>query len=201
MRRKTPGPSSLPNAPIDLTPLLDVIFIFLFVVMIGYALTAEKAGAAAAEEVAAARAETARAEEALRLAEEELAKDRQEIVEKEALAAAYEDRIRDYEGQVIGEVVKIVTISGSYDREDSKRREVTVMLNGSAPVIFSITPDTMDGSFSRIRRMLEDYIGMFAESDRTVIVFSVNSRNIQHRDKLRLDAMIDEFTEAYSFVY
>ena len=80
MRRKNPGPSSLPNAPIDLTSLLDVIFIFLFVVMIGYALTAQKA-----EEAAAVRAETAEAEaleagkeaaeaaEALKAAEEELA--------------------------------------------------------------------------------------------------------------------------------
>ena len=41
MQRKNPGSSSQPNAPIDLTPLLDVIFIFLFVVIIAYAAEAQ----------------------------------------------------------------------------------------------------------------------------------------------------------------
>lgn len=208
MRRKNPGPSSLPNAPIDLTSLLDVIFIFLFVVMIGYALTAQKA-----EEAAAARVETAEAEaleagkeaaeaaEALKAAEEALAEAGQDLKEQRALAAAYEDRVRDYEGQVIGERVKIVTISGSYDGEDSKLREVLVMLNGESPVSFSVTPDTQDRAFERIRRMVREYIEMFDESDRTVVVISVNSTGIQRRDRQRLDVMIDEFTTEYSFVY
>ncbi len=208
MRRKNPGPSSLPNAPIDLTSLLDVIFIFLFVVMIGYALTAQKA-----EEAAAARVETAEAEaleagkkaaeaaEALKKAEEALAEAGQDLKEQRALAAAYEDRVRDYEGQVIGERVKIVTISGSYDGDDSKIREMLVMLNGESPVSFSVTPDTQDRAFERIRRMVREYIEMFDESDRTVVVISVNSTGIQRRDRQRLDVMIDEFTTEYSFVY
>ncbi|MEE3457859.1 MAG: hypothetical protein VZQ82_07450 [Lachnospiraceae bacterium] len=208
MRRKNPGPSSLPNAPIDLTSLLDVIFIFLFVVMIGYALTAQKA-----EEAAAARVETAEAEaleagkeaaeaaEALKKAEEAFAEAGQDLKEQRALAAAYEDRVRDYEGQVIGERVKIVTISGSYDGDDSKIREMLVMLNGESPVSFSVTPDTQDRAFERIRRMVREYIEMFDESDRTVVVISVNSTGIQRRDRQRLDVMIDEFTTEYSFVY
>ncbi|MBR7016162.1 MAG: hypothetical protein IKI12_06940 [Lachnospiraceae bacterium] len=208
MRRKNPGPSSLPNAPIDLTSLLDVIFIFLFVVMIGYALTAQKA-----EEAAEARVETAEAEaleagkeaaeaaEALKKAEEALAEAGQDLKEQRALAAAYEDRVRDYEGQVIGERVKIVTISGSYDGDDSKIREMLVMLNGESPVSFSVTPDTQDRAFERIRRMVREYIEMFDESDRTVVVISVNSTGIQRRDRQRLDVMIDEFTTEYSFVY
>ena len=208
MRRKNPGPSSLPNAPIDLTSLLDVIFIFLFVVMIGYALTAQKAEAdalARAEEAEAAAgaafSEAEAANEALAAAENALAAAEARLAKEEALAAAYEDRVRDYEGQVIGERVKIVTISGSYDREDSKNREVRVMLSGEAPVLFTITPDTMENSYSRIRRMLREYIETFDESDRTVVVFSVNSARIQRRDKQRLDAMIEEFTKEYSFVY
>ena len=208
MRRKNPGPSSLPNAPIDLTSLLDVIFIFLFVVMIGSALMAQKA-----EEAAAARVETAEAEaleagkeaaeaaEALKKAEEALAEAGQDLKEQRALAAAYEDRVRDYEGQVIGERVKIVTISGSYDGDDSKIREMLVMLNGESPVSFSVTPDTQDRAFERIRRMVREYIEMFDESDRTVVVISVNSTGIQRRDRQRLDVMIDEFTTEYSFVY
>lgn len=208
MRRKNPGPSSLPNAPIDLTSLLDVIFIFLFVVMIGYALTAQKAEEAAAARVKTAEAEAleagkeaAEAAEALKKAEEALAEAGQDLKEQRALAAAYEDRVRDYEGQVIGERVKIVTISGSYDGDDSKIREMLVMLNGESPVSFSVTPDTQDRAFERIRRMVREYIEMFDESDRTVVVISVNSTGIQRRDRQRLDVMIDEFTTEYSFVY
>lgn len=208
MRRKNPGPSSLPNAPIDLTSLLDVIFIFLFVVMIGYALTAQKAEEAAEARVKTAEAEAleagkeaAEAAEALKKAEEALAEAGQDLKEQRALAAAYEDRVRDYEGQVIGERVKIVTISGSYDGDDSKIREMLVMLNGESPVSFSVTPDTQDRAFERIRRMVREYIEMFDESDRTVVVISVNSTGIQRRDRQRLDVMIDEFTTEYSFVY
>ncbi len=207
MRRKNPGPSSLPNAPIDLTSLLDVIFIFLFVVMIGYALTAQKA-----EEAAAVRAETAEAEaleagkeaaeaaEALKKAEEELAEAGQELREQRGLVTAYENVVRDYESQVIGKRVKIVTISGSYDSEDSKNRLISIRLNEST-IQVSITPDTMDSGYRRIRQMIKDYIDLFDDSKQTVVVFSVNSVGIQHRDRLKLDAMIDEFTTEYSFVY
>ncbi len=193
MRRKNPGPSSLPNAPIDLTSLLDVIFIFLFVVMIGYALTAQKA-----EEAAAVRAETAEAEaleagkeaaeaaEALKAAEEELAEAGQELREQRGLVTAYENVVRDYESQVIGKRVKIVTISGSYDSEDSKNRLISIRLNEST-IQVSITPDTMDSGYRRIRQMIKDYIDLFDDSKQTVVVFSVNS--------------IDEFTTEYSFVY
>ena len=207
MRRKNPGPSSLPNAPIDLTSLLDVIFIFLFVVMIGYALTAQKA-----EEAAAVRAETAEAEaleagkeaaeaaEALKAAEEELAEAGQELREQRGLVTAYENVVRDYESQVIGKRVKIVTISGSYDSEDSKNRLISIRLNEST-IQVSITPDTMDSGYRRIRQMIKDYIDLFDDSKQTVVVFSVNSVGIQHRDRLKLDAMIDEVTTEYSFVY
>ena len=207
MRRKNPGPSSLPNAPIDLTSLLDVIFIFLFVVMIGYALTAQKA-----EEAAAVRAETAEAEaleagkeaaeaaEALKAAEEELAEAGQELREQRGLVTAYENVVRDYESQVIGKRVKIVTISGSYDSEDSKNRLISIRLNEST-IQVSITPDTMDSGYRRIRQMIKDYIDLFDDSKQTVVVFSVNSVGIQHRDRLKLDAMIDELSEQYSYVY
>ncbi len=188
MRRKNPGPSSLPNAPIDLTSLLDVIFIFLFVVMIGYALTAQKAE------------EAAEAAEALKAAEEELAEAGQELREQRGLVTAYENVVRDYESQVIGKRVKIVTISGSYDSEDSKNRLISIRLNEST-IQVSITPDTMDSGYRRIRQMIKDYIDLFDDSKQTVVVFSVNSVGIQHRDRLKLDAMIDEFTTEYSFVY
>lgn len=37
MQRRNPGQAGLPNAPIDLTSLLDIIFIFFFVVIISNA--------------------------------------------------------------------------------------------------------------------------------------------------------------------
>ena len=59
----------------------------------------------------------------------------------------------------------------------------------------------MDSGYRRIRQMIKDYIDLFDDSKQTVVVFSVNSVGIQHRDRLKLDAMIDEFTTEYSFVY
>ncbi|MCR5294741.1 MAG: hypothetical protein K6E30_06140 [Lachnospiraceae bacterium] len=187
MIRKNPGASSLPNAPIDLTPLLDVIFIFLFVVMIGYAVIAEKTGEAAAGEIAAAESRLAEAEE--------------ELAASRSMLASYEERVRDYEGQVIGERVKIVTVSGSYSPEDSSRREVVVMLPEARPISFSITPESMERSFGRMEAVIRQYVEQFQKSDRIVVVFSVNRTGIQHRDKDRIDRIIDVLAGEYSFVY
>lgn len=55
MQRKNPSFATLPNAPIDLTPLLDIIFIFLFALIISNANDMLDAREEAEEKVRAAK--------------------------------------------------------------------------------------------------------------------------------------------------
>ena len=102
----------------NLTPLLDVIFIFLFVVIIAYA---AKAQAVEAEAVS-------RTEELEKQVEELNAR----LTEEESLREMYEKRLSDYESDVIGGRVKIVTIYCTWDDEDSTKRQIRVDRSGSS---------------------------------------------------------------------
>ena len=99
MKRKNPGSSSMPNASFDLTPLLDVIFICLFIVIIGYtkvsAMAKQEAGEAAAanKELQAENDRLSRSNEELTdrtadLEEQVAALQEQNLAEVEALADA-----------------------------------------------------------------------------------------------------------------
>ncbi len=109
MMHSRSGKSGRFNSIIDLTSLLDVIFIFLFVMVISNLLAAQKTQDAAAKEVEAAKEEIAvlqkdneelvtKAEEISAQAENLLAKNKSleaQIAEKEALVAKYEKDIAE----------------------------------------------------------------------------------------------------------
>ena len=83
--RRNPGSSSVPNAPVELTPLLDIIFIFLFIVIIANVRLAGKVREEADEKTAQMQEELTASEEKLASIKEELA------AAEEKLAAARSD--------------------------------------------------------------------------------------------------------------
>lgn len=105
MQRKNPSQASLPNASIDLTSLLDVIFIFLFVVIISNALATQRARADADQEALRAEqyeAENARVEQEnreLAQANDELREENQGLTQtNQDLRAAQQELEQDREG-------------------------------------------------------------------------------------------------------
>ena len=170
MQRKNPGSSSQPNAPIDLTPLLDVIFIFLFVVIIAYA---AKAQAVEAEAVS-------RTEELEKQVEELNAR----LTEEESLREMYEKRLSDYESDVIGGRVKIVTIYCTWDEEND---ETTLQVWGEYKVFGLL-----------VNQMLVDYI---TENSDSVVVLSLNTEKILYRDQTAINELMGKLTRRYKYVY
>lgn len=182
--RRNPGSSSLPNAPIDLTPLLDVIFIFLFVVIIGYAAKAQ-----------AVEAEAQSRNEQLTEEVEEL---KAQLAEQEALRESYEERLADYENDVIGGRVKIVTIYCTWDEEDSTKRKIRVLTSDKNYDPVNLTAENQENGYARLNQLLVDYITGNRDS---VVVLSLNTEKILHRDRTAISEMIDKLTRKYNYVY
>ena len=201
MKRKKPS-----SAPIELTPLLDVIFIILFIVIISNALNTKKVTAEAESEALAAR------EQAQALQEEAAAKDKEiaslsaQIFDQEAMAALYEQRIEELEGSVIGRRVKIVSLSCVYSETDTTRRKLSAAAPDAAFEAVEFGNDTAEMTFARLNNWLEQYIGNNTrtgedKAERVIIVLSVGSERILKRDREALDRIIAGLEAKYDDVY
>ena len=184
MQRKNPGLSSLPNAPIDLTPLLDVIFIFLFVVIIGYSAKAQEA-----------QAEAARKNELL---SEEVENLKADLENETALREMYEERLSEYENDIIGGRVKIVTISCNWNETDSRKRQIRVVTSDGGYDPISITADNQENGYARLGQILEEYAKEHSDS---VIILALDSERILHRDRIAINKLMDEIRANYTYVY
>lgn len=219
MKRRNPATASSPNPQFELTSFMDIIFIFLFVVMIGYAIKC-------AEEKDKANSKMAEAEEILAEADRKLAEagDRvAEADEKLADIAVYEQQLQDLQGAVVGSRVRIVTITCNYDAGDAKDREEWprhLRVLGSDQKMLAerdFTEKTAGSTYSILRETLEKYVESVKKKDheelgeryetdkqkRTVIVFSINREDggILTRDYEEIASIIRELELAYDDVY
>jgi len=212
MRRKNAS-SPRTKVPIELTPLLDVIFIILFIVIISNALNTKKVTAEAESEAAAARREVSALEKELS-ARDQAAKEKDKEIEtleaqlfdQEALKEGYEQRIAELEGTVIGRRVKIVSVSCIYDEKDSTHRKLSAAAPGAEPLTIDFGNDTAEMSFARLSNWLENYIETNTragadKSERVIIVLSVGSERILKRDREALDRIIAGLEAKYVDVY
>ena len=194
------------SAPIELTPLLDVIFIILFIVIISNALNTKKVTAEAESEAREARREVKRLESEAAARDEEIESLAAQIFDQEAMAAQYEQRIDELEGSVIGRRVKIVSISCIYDEADTTRRRLTAAAPDAEAFTVDFTSDTAEMSFARLNNWLEQYIENNTragadKAERVIIVLSVGSERILKRDREALDRIIAGLEAKYDDVY
>lgn len=194
------------SAPIELTPLLDVIFIILFIVIISNALNTKKVTAEAESEAREARREVKRLESEAAARDEEIESLAAQIFDQEAMAAQYEQRIDELEGSVIGRRVKIVSISCIYDEADTTRRRLTAAAPDAESFTVDFTSDTAEMSFGRLNNWLEQYIENNTragadKAERVIIVLSVGSERILKRDREALDRIIAGLEANYDDVY
>lgn len=194
------------SAPIELTPLLDVIFIILFIVIISNALNTKKVTAEAESEAAEARREVKLLESEAAAKDQEIASLAAQIFDQEAMTAQYEQRIDELEGSVIGRRVKIVSISCIYDEADTTRRRLTAAAPDAESFTVDFTSDTAEMSFARLNNWLEQYIENNTragadKAERVIIVLSVGSERILKRDREALDRIIAGLEAKYDDVY
>ena len=194
------------SVPIELTPLLDVIFIILFIVIISNALNTKKVTAEAESEAAEARREVKLLESEAAAKDQEIASLAAQIFDQEAMAAQYEQRIDELEGSVIGRRVKIVSISCIYDEADTTRRRLMAAAPDAESFTVDFTSDTAEMSFGRLNNWLEQYIENNTragadKAERVIIVLSVGSERILKRDREALDRIIAGLEAKYDDVY
>ena len=201
------------SAPIELTPLLDVIFIILFIVIISNALNTKKVTAEAESEAAAARREVGELEKELSARDRAAAEKDSEIesleaqlFDQEALKEGYEQRIEELEGSVIGRRVKIVSVSCIYDEADTTHRKLAAAAPDGVFPSVDFNNDNAVSTFTRLERWLEEYVEANTragaeKSERVIIVLSVGSERILKRDREALDRIIAGLEAKYDDVY
>lgn len=206
MKRKNPASSAGRNVPIELTPLLDVIFIILFIVIISNALNTKKAAAEAESEVSDARREVKLLESEAARKDEAIESLEALIFDQDAMAAQYEQRIAEMEDSVIGRRVKIISISCLYDEQDTTHRKLSAAGPDAAFETIDFYNDTAEMSFARLNNWLESYIEdnlqtQADKSQRVVFVLSVGTERTLKRDREALDRIIAGLEEKYDDVY
>ncbi len=222
--RRNPGSSSVPNSPVELTPLLDIIFIFLFIVIIANVRLAGKVReeaenkaarmqeelTASEEELAAARAELtsvqadlALADEAARQAGKELEEtknllgaERERTFDERAAQSAYLHGVSEYERA--GEYVRIVSVSCVYSEDDPSRRQILIVtpIEELEPIRFDTGSES--SAYETAKSVIEGFI---AEYDDLPVVLTLNPEGILRRDSQVLTAVLNNLRGQYDYVY
>lgn len=196
MLKRNPGPATMPNAAIDLTPLLDVIFIFLFVIMIAFTKLANEE-------------KTSREEEIAQL-QQELKEHKAENYELDTIVQSYEESIQQY--QELDKMVKKITIFCNYDHNDPSTRTIKVLISGNEPITIPLSRDNSDTGFNRLTAILSEYIETNAKKnmrddnnpaadDASFIVIFLSLNEIQRGDREKIDAIATGFMNQYENVY
>ena len=212
MNRRNPATASSPNPQFEMTSFMDIIFIFLFVVMIGYALKCSA-------ETDAAKNEMAEADRKLQEANRKL----EEAEGARADIQIYEQQISELKGAVIGRRVLIISISCRYDAGDMNhpeewQRHLRVLGTDRQMMLERDFKDgTVKSTYDKLREVLTEYVKSVkktdpkdgnqaddtSKQDRTVIIFSIDREEggILTNDYEAIMGIVEELENAYDDVY
>ncbi len=213
----------MPNSPVDLTSLLDVIFIFLFFVIIGYTVAksnSEEIAENAQKDLNTAKQDLIERQEKI----DKLQKQNEQLIkDNSALSATnthYADIQAAYEGEVVGQRVKIIVISCPYgiikedsEYEDDPTRSRVIMVD--APdfefdnIYFNSIGDSEGKAFELLKERICGYIERIKaqnttddKNDKPIIVLYVKKTDkILNRDETTIRKIISELEEKYADVY
>ena len=157
---------------IDLTPLLDVIFIVLMVVMCQQSLTSN------AEKETITELEN-----------------NMEVVEAEN--EIMKTQLDNYENE--NQLVAYITLKADYEKNDPKTRHIRLAYNDESVIEdIVITPDTQVQAYDQFVKE----ISTFVESKEGVpVLLTLEDEGILYRDHVRLEKEIAQLQETYSNLY
>lgn len=168
------------NTVVELTSLLDVIFIVLMIVICNQQINLEEKGhdvEAAYEEAALL---TAEAEAALSEAEDLRA-------EAEAEKALFEEHLEKFED--ISSQMTTVTVIIDYQPSNLRTRTIRLMADADTPETITITPETENDAYTKFEEKLEDLVTQAEASDKPVVI-SIDMTRILYRDELRAEEVL-----------
>ena len=165
MARRNAGPASSPNSAIDLTSLLDVIFILLFIIIMAYA----------------------QASQALK---DETSKIEQERLDAKATQEAYQQATEQLDN--IGERVLFVTVYCTYSESDPSLRSIQIVASNNETESFELNEKNESTIFARLQNHLETLIDKNKEK---TIFIDINTEQILRRDYERIDSIKQKLKE------
>ena len=156
----------------DMTPLLDVIFIVLMVVMCHQTLDTQTAE----EEIDSLTVSLNRA-----------------VAENEV----HETQLYAYENA--NDLVAYVTLRADYDIQDPRRRHIQLAYNNDVAFEeITITPETEDEGYAA----LEDNMNRFlSDKSEMPVMIVLNEDHILYRDQVKLFNMLEELAGQYTNLY
>lgn len=168
------------NTVVELTSLLDVIFIVLMIVICNQQINLEEKGRdveAAYEEAAEVKAE---AEAVLSEAEDLRA-------EAEAEKALFEEHLEKFED--VSSQMTTVTVIIDYQPSNLRTRTIRLVADADTPETITITPETENDAYTKFEEKLEDLVTQAEASDKPVVI-SIDMTRILYRDELRAEEVL-----------
>lgn len=199
MKRHNKSQASMPNPQIDLTSLLDVIFIFLFVVMIYAVQLTDKIQT----EAVSANGEYQKKISNLNNTVSGLSKQITDLEDENGkllyvISAnnGYSETLKD-----VNERVSVVYIHCQARAGTNGVRDLTIETTEGELLTFEFNKDNENTAYGRIERSLEEYIQNNSSGENKKIIFlSINTEDILVRDMNKLTEIINRFINDYENV-
>lgn len=170
-------PKSLGRLIVDLTPLLDVIFLVLIVVLAGqdnYSSEADK-----------------KYEEAQKIVQEVNA----QIGEIDADNSVLKEQMSAYES--LNEYFNVVTVYAAYSTESRKLRTIYLKINTDDIIKINLNPSNSTSAWAECRNYIEAII---KEDETLPMIVSIDSNNDEkmlYRDEEAISGMLTELLRLY----
>ena len=177
------------NTNIDLTSLLDVIFILLMVVMVSQKVTQQQKYE---QEVAKVEAAAAGMENAA--AEAEKLKDA--AADSKAMEQIYKEQLEA--AQSVFDDVMIATVYVDYVPSDIKNRTIRLLINNETVTEIKVTPAEAGAAFLKFEDMLSQRIG---EDPEKPFILTLDETQILYRDEKSVRKIINRLSAKYENLY
>ena len=174
---KNKKPKSIGRLLIDLTPLLDVIFIVLIVVLAGQ--------------------DTFQAEADQKFAEaQEIQEDaEQELEDMMASVKTYENQLEIYEE--LNEKYNVITVVSNYALNDRTYRRVKVKANGNEPLLLELNPSNSERSWAEFKTKIEDIVKEDLTKETIISIKVEEGEKMLYRDYEKMKSIINELQGSY----
>ena len=172
------------NTQIELTSLLDVIFIVLMIVVCNQQINMT-------EKTQEARAAVEQAQEMEQSAEDARA-------EAEAEKALFEEHREMYEE--INSQMSIVTVYADYTPSSPSERSLYLIADTQSSKKIQVSAGTEKTAFAQLEEELDAAVKTADDAGKPVII-SINTERILYRDESRLSGIVDDLFRRYDNIY
>ena len=190
------------NTVVELTSLLDVIFIVLMIVICNQQINLEEKRESVGRMVTEAEAE---AETVLREADAIRTEAEAVLLEAEDARAAAEAERKLFEEHRekfadITNQMMTVTVSIGYQPSNLKTRTIRLIADGGSPETITITPETENDAYTEFEEKLETLVAEAEDADKPVVI-GIDMTRILYRDEQRAEEVLSLINERHGNLY